>query len=307
MRGANAGVAAVVCVALVCLAMIACQPKKAEPVRLDPSLEAMAPPDTVFVVGANLDAIRGTVVYQKLLSRVPLPQLDEFTKQTGLDPRKDLSQILSCTNGKHGLLMARGKFNVADLEARLKEKGAKSFDYKNHKLYGTEQAVIVFWNDSTAVAGTADEVRALVDRGGKGGLPQALKDLVKTMPANDQIFAALTGGLSAINPNVPPNSNLANIVNALRTIDTATIGMDLSKGFDLDAEVTCKTERDAKFVHDMVKGIVGIGRLNTPDSHPELLKLYDAIQVTQQQAHAKVAASIPTDLADKFLDLWLKR
>ena len=45
----------------------------------------------------------------------------------------------------------------------------------------------------------------------------------------------------------------------------------------------------------------------TPDNHPELLQLYDAIQVAQQQNHAQVTAQIPADLADRFLDLWLKR
>ena len=69
--------------------------------RIDPALESLVPADTVFIVGGNLDAIRETAVYQKLLSRVPLPQLDDFTRQTGLDPRKDLSQILSCSNGKN--------------------------------------------------------------------------------------------------------------------------------------------------------------------------------------------------------------
>jgi hypothetical protein len=57
----------------------------------------------------------------------------------------------------------------------------------------------------------------------------------------------------------------------------------------------------------MVKGVVGLGRLNTPDNRPELLKLYDAIDVQQQQSRAQITAKIPTDLADKFLDLWLKR
>ena len=294
-------------VAALLLVLAACQPKKSESLRIDPSLEALIPADTVFVVGANLDAIRETSVYQKLLSRVPLPQLDDFVRQTGLDPRKDLSQILSCSNGKHGLLMARGKFNVADLESRLEAQGQKGFAYKNHRLFGSQQTAIVFWNASTAVAGTTDEVRSLIDRGSGSGLPPALRDLVRTIPANDQIWAALTGGLDAINPNVPRNSNLANVVGALKSVDTATIGMDLSKGFDFFADVACKTDRDAKFVHDMVKGIVGIGRLNTPDSKPELLKLYDAIQVTQQQTHARVTANISTDLADRFLDLWLKR
>jgi hypothetical protein len=131
--------------------------------------------------------------------------------------------------------------------------------------------------------------------------------LVRTIPANDQVWAALTGGLQSLNLAVPRDSNLANIVSALKSIDTATIGMDLSKGIGLTAEVTCKSERDAKFVHDMLKGVVGIGRLNTPDNHPELLQLYDAIQVTQQQNHTQVTAQIPADLADRFLDLWLKR
>jgi hypothetical protein len=38
-----------------------------------------------------------------------------------------------------------------------------------------------------------------------------------------------------------------------------------------------------------------------------MLKLYDAIEVTQQQTRAQVKADIPQELADKFLDLWLKR
>ena len=292
---------------LVCLALAGCQAKKSGPVRIDPALEALVPADTVFIVGGNIDAVRETPVYQKLLSRVPLPQLDEFTRQTGLDPRKDLSQILSCSNGKTGLLMARGKFNVADLEARLQARGASRVSYKNHSLFGSDRLTFLFLNASTAVVGSAGEVRAAIDRGSGGGLPPGMRDLIHTLPADDQIWAALSGGLQNLNLAVPRNSNLENVMSAFKTVDTATIGMDLSKGIALTAKVTCKTERDAKFVHDMLKGVVGIGRLNTPDSHPELLQLYDAIQVTSEQNHADVTAQIPADLADRFLDLWLKR
>ena len=97
------------------------------------------------------------------------------------------------------------------------------------------------------------------------------------------------------------------MLQALRSVQTATLGMDLSHGLSAAAEVDCTTERDAKFVHDMVKGIVGLGRLNTPDNQPEMLKLYDAIQVTQQGTRTQANADIPQELADKFLDLWLKR
>jgi len=291
--------------AILCLALAGCGTKKTGSVRIDPALETLIPADTVFIVGANIDAVRETSVYQKLLSRVPLPQLDEFTRQTGLDPRKDLAEVLSCSNGKNGVLMARGKFNVPDLEKRLEARGAARSSYKNHSVFGSDRLSFVFLNASTAIAGTEGNVRSIIDRGSSGGLPAPLRDLVRTLPANDQIWAALSGGLQSL--NVPHNSNLENVVSALKTVDTATIGMDLSKGIGFKAEVACKTERDAKFVHDMVKGVVGIGRLNTPDSHPELLQLYDAIQVTEQQNHTLVTAEIPTELADRFLDLWLKK
>jgi hypothetical protein len=291
--------------AILCLALAGCGTKKTGSVRIDPALESLIPADTVFIVGANIDAVRETSVYQKLLSRVPLPQLDEFTRQTGLDPRKDLAEVLSCSNGKNGVLMARGKFNVPDLEKRLEARGAARSSYKNHSVFGSDRLSFVFLNASTAIAGTEGNVRSIIDRGSSGGLPAPLRDLVRTLPANDQIWAALSGGLQSL--NVPHNSNLENVVSALKTVDTATIGMDLSKGIGFKAEVACKTERDAKFVHDMVKGVVGIGRLNTPDSHPELLQLYDAIQVTEQQNHTLVTAEIPAELADRFLDLWLKK
>jgi len=290
-----------------CLALAGCQSKKPGLLHIDPALESLVPEDTIFVVGANLDAIRSTTVYQKLLSRAPLPQLDDFARQTGLDPRKDLSQILSCSNGKRGLLMARGKFNRADLEARLERQGAKPISYKNHRLFGNENQAITFLNDSTAVAGQTSELRTILDGHTTAGLPPALRDLLHALPQSDQIYAALNGSLAGLNLAAPENSNLANIMQALRSVNSATLGMDVSSGLQLMASVNSNTERDAKFVHDMLKGVIGLGRLNTPDNQPEMLKLYDAIQVTQQQTHAEVQANISQEQADKFLDLWLKR
>jgi hypothetical protein len=293
--------------ALLCVAFAGCQAKKTGSIRIDPALEALIPADTVFIVGGNIDAVRETPVYRKLLSRVPLTQLDEFTRQTGLDPRKDLAQVLSCSNGKNGVLMARGKFNIPDLEKRLAARGASRSSYKNHDLFESQRLSFLFLNSSTALVGPAADLHSILDQGSAGGLPPALRDVVRTIPANDQVWAALTGGVQSLNLAVPRDSNLANIVSALKSIDTATIGMDLSSGIGLNVQVACKTERDAKFVHDMLKGVVGIGRLNTPDQHPELLRLYDAIQITAQQNHAQVTAEIPADLADRFLDLWLKK
>jgi hypothetical protein len=269
----------------------------------------LVPADTVVVLGVNLATLRDTGVYQKLVTRVPLPQLESFTQQTGLDPRKDLSEILFASNAKNALLLVRGKFRLADLQARFKSKGVTPSNYKGHDLFGDDRAAVTFLDDSTAAAGTTADVRALLDQrsGQTGGLPAALRDLLRTLPAGDQVYAALTGGVENLHLPLPREGNLGNILQALRSVQSATLGMNLSQGIDATAAVNCNTERDAKFVHDLVRGLVGFGRLNTPDNQPDLLKLYDAVQVTQQEAQTKVTANVPQALADKFLDLWLKK
>jgi hypothetical protein len=295
--------------ALACLLLCGCQPKQSASLHISPALEALVPSDTVVVLGVNLAAVRNTTVYQKLISRVPLPQLDSFAQQTGLDPRKDLSETLICSNGKSALLLVRGKFRITDLEARFKSKGVTPSNYKGHALFGDDRAAITFLDDSTAVAGTVPEIHSLLDQpsGAGRGLPLPLRDLLRTLPESDQVYAALTGGVENLNLPLPREGNLGNILQALRSVNSATLGMDLTKGIDAIATVNCNTERDAKFVHDLVRGLVGFGRLNTPDNQPDLLKLYDAIQVTQQQAQTKVVANVPQELADKFLDVWLKK
>jgi hypothetical protein len=276
--------------------------------HVSPALETLVPSDTVVVLGVNLAAIRDTAIYQKLITRVPLPQLDRFTQQTGLDPRKDLSEILTCSNGKSALLLVRGTFRITDLEARFKSNGVAPSNYKGHSLFGDDRAAIAFMDASTAVAGSQADVRAYFDQpGGARGLPVPLRDLLRTLPAGDQVYAALTGGVENLNLPLPREGNLGNIMQALRSVDSATLGMNLSHGIDAVAVVNCNTERDAKFIHDLVRGLVGFGRLNTPDNQPDLLKLYDGIQVTQQQAQTKATADVPQELADKFLDLWFKK
>lgn len=284
-----------------------CQPKQSASLHISPALEVLVPADTVVVLGIDLGALHNTATYQKLAERIPLPQLDEFQKQTGLDPRKDLSEVLLCSNGKTALLLVRGKFRLDDLKARFQSHGVTPANYKGYAVYGDERGSITFLNDSTAAAGVPAELHELIDSGSGRGLPADLRDLLRTLPASDQIYAALTGGLEHLNLPLPRQNNLGNVLESLKSVNTAVLGLNLSQGIDGVAVVDCATERDARFIHDLLRGLIGFGRLNTRDDQPEMLKLYDSIQVTQQQMQAKVTANVPQDLADKFLDLWLKK
>jgi len=289
------------------LLLVSCAPPKQTSVFIDPSLEILVPPDTTFIVGASVDKIKDTPVYQRLLKNLDLPQLDDFTKKTGIDPRKDLWQVISVSNGKTALLMARGKFS-SEMEPRLESEGAQRIGYKGYTLLGNERGAVLFMNTSTAVAGATEELRRVVDRRSQpaGGLPPALRDQIHALSANDEIWAASVGGLSNLGLQVPENSNLASAMQLLQGIEAIRLGLDLRSGLKAEAAAICESEKSAKRVHDSLRGLIGFGRLNTPDNRPDLLQLYDGIKVTQDHTQTDLHAEIGSDLTDRFLDLWLK-
>lgn len=278
-------------------------------IHIDSTLESLIPSDVVFIMGADIDAIRNTPVYKQHIGIVNLPRLDEFTRRTGLDPRKDLDQVLSVTNGKTGLLMAKGKFNPKELADRLEKQGAKRFTYKGSDLYGDERNAVLIVDSTTALAGPTPALEAALDAraGPHHGMAADLAARVRTIPPNSQIWAAFVGGVQGLNVTVPQGSNLAMALQVLRGLDSAMLGMDLRNGLDLNADAQCKTDADAKRLHDALKGIIGLGRLSTPDNKPDLLKLYDAIDVEQSQTKVTVAAHLPPELVNQFVDLWVKR
>jgi hypothetical protein len=278
-------------------------------IRLDPDLASLVPADTLFIMAADVDSIRNTSVYQKHIGIVDLPRLNEFTQKTGVDPRKDLSEVLSTSNGKAGVFMARGQFHTSDLEARLEKEGAARFEYKGRKLFGDDKNAVTFLDSPAALAGSTSVLKSIVDERNRArhGLPTALADRVRTIHAGSQIWVAFIGGVQGLKVTAPEGSNLAAAIGLLQGIDNAALGMDLRNGFDLNGDAVCKSEENAKQLRLALKAVIGLGRLSTPDSQPDLLKMYDAIQVDQAQTKVIVTAHVPPELVDRFVDLWVKK
>src|SRR5580658_4233483 len=92
--------------------------------KIDPALATLIPGDTTLLIGTRLEALERTPVYQKYLADRKFPQIDEFARQTGIDPKKDLWELLFVSNGKNKILLGRGKF-ANEMEPRLEKNGAK--------------------------------------------------------------------------------------------------------------------------------------------------------------------------------------
>jgi hypothetical protein len=281
------------------VALTACNSAQTGRTGIDPTLAALVPPDATMLSGIRMEAVRTTPLYRKMMASKALPQLDDFARQTGFDPRRDVRELLIASNGSDALVAARGTFNLHDIE------GAVKSSYKGYTLYSRENGAVALVDSTTAVAGSRDAVRSALDRykaGDRSG-PAELLARARQIPNENQIWSVSNGFESLITRNIPQEGNAANAGRILRSLENTTFAADLRTGVNGYINGLCRTDQDAKNLGDAARGLVGLGRLSVPENQPELLRLWDGIKVDQQQRSVKITLAIPEDLVDKLVDL----
>ncbi len=97
----------------------------------DPSLLQMVMPDSQVVAGLQVTQAKGSLFGQYVLSHLSVnnTKLEEFTAETGFDPRQDVSEIVIASNWKSNtpdnrwLVAAHGTFNAAKISAAAQSNG----------------------------------------------------------------------------------------------------------------------------------------------------------------------------------------
>lgn len=291
------------------LLLSACRPQKSATIVPDPSLMPLVPADTTILASVRMDVLRETPVFKTLLADQKLPQLEAFRKETGIDLMKAVYEVVAVSNGTSALALVRGKFSEGEgMEPRIEREGIRRFAHKGYTLYGDERVAVTFFNRSVAVAGPTAGVRAVIDNrdGSKGGPPAALLDRMRAVPSSNQIYAiALTGFKGAL------PEELSGVLGGLRSLPIDIRGgvaaLDLSNGVKLTSEIRCGDEKAAQKMQEAIRGVIGMARLSTPESQPEQLRFFDAIEAAVESSAVKVKADLPLDLLQKLLNLFADR
>jgi hypothetical protein len=263
---------------LLCLTLGGCRG------RVDSAWTAFVPPDTMALAGIRLDQLRETPVYRKLAAQHRIPRFDEFRNDTGIDPERDIRELLLAYDGQNALWIARGAF-------RMKEPGSPG--------NGTTAVI----DTSTALAGPAPVVRAAIDRyrTGRSGAPGSLLARVEALPGDPQIWA-VTSGWTGLRPDtLRQMGNAANLDRVLRSADNTTLTADLRVGLHAAMAAECRTEPDARNLSAELRGLLGLVR-SVPRNRPDLRRAFDDVQVTQQDRSVRVNVDIPQDLVERLLD-----
>ena len=267
----------------------------------DAVLARMIPPGTVSLLGARMDLIKTTQIYQKLIAQKKLPDLDRFTQDTGFDPRRDVRELLIASNRTQGqaVALARGNFKVTNFG------DLKTFKHGIYVIHGDERAGFCLLDSTTAAAGPLTGLYAALEHwhsGAPPATPELLKQVEK-IPAGNQLWAVSEGGF-----NLPGSLTMQkggpDFAQIFRGVERSALWANLSGGMDATITGDVKTESDAKNLGDAARGIVGLGRLSVPENHKELLKLWDGFHVDQQSRSITITANVRQDMIDRLVDLF---
>jgi hypothetical protein len=268
---------------------------------VDNVLQRMVPPGTTGLVGARMEVIRQTVLYRKLVESRNVPQLDEFARTTGFDPRRDVRELLFATTPRGDVMLARGTFH-------LDAANLKSLTRTRHGEYdiwsqGTNGFCIL---DSTlAAAGDRPAVIAALDewKSGSHTAAQPLLARVSGVETRAQLWGVSTGLSSFLAEHSPGAGSGIDLSKILQGLEDTSFEADLSMGLFAKIHGTTATEKDAVSLRDTFRGMIGLGRLKVPDNQPELLKVWDGMTVDQQGRSLTINVDIAQSLVDRLMQI----
>ncbi len=292
-----------------------CRKREPEHARVDAALAPLLPGDTVALVCVRLDRLKGTPFYTRYVAGKRIKALEEFGRTTGLDPRENIWELVFSTNGRASYVFIRGKFGGDfGFEPDFKTEGLIRGSYKGHYLIYLGDSGVVYMNSGAAVAGKVADLKRLVDGfdDRKRTTPQALLDLVATLPGTSHIWAAslqpaslvqlapapaLSGRTSGAGPSGMPG----NLARMGRHVSQLTMWGDLSQGLEMHVMAVAGSANDAAELRDVVRAGVELGRMSAKDSKSEMLKLYDGVSSVADGATVRIDVKEPFELLDSLM------
>jgi hypothetical protein len=281
-------------------------------VAVDAALLTQVPADTVALGGMRVKALRGTAAWKKLLEQPGVKaQLDRLAAETSFDARKDLWEILWSTNGRDGLVYARGEFAPMGLEPKIEREGVQRMSYRGSMLLGNEENAVWFVNSSTAVYGKTGKLRELIDGRDRGnaGPSAGIRERIAGIAPGAHFWLVAEGGAL---PKVPepgaagPGGGMAmnflqNLPKLMARVRMVTGEMSLVDGMAMELVAYCDGEAGARQVHDSLKGLVGLARIALPErQRGAILPLLDAVEVSQKDSVTAMKARATVEQFEKL-------
>jgi hypothetical protein len=287
----------------------------------DPGLLQLVIPDAQVVAGLQVDQAKSSLFGQYVLSHLSVndTKLEQFTSETGFDPRHDVTEIVVASNWKqntpdnHWIVAAHGTFTIDKITKTALANGGAIVPYQGVNIVtrlansdAQVDTVLAFLDSSTALVGDPASVKAAIDRK-KSNAPVDGTVLAKAQgisSGKDFWFVTLVP-LSNFSGSIP-DANLSGAMqgNLLAAINQMSGGIRFGDTVTISAEAITRSEKDAQALVDVVKFFAGLVQLNRQKDPAagQVATLLDTLQTSTAGNVTTISLAIPELQLEQMLN-----
>ena len=264
-----------------------------------PAELAYVPADATVVAFADVREVMDSQLRQKLLKISPEADhgADSFQAETGINMQTDVDRIVATISGTpdpsnpanmRPLLLARGRFDTARIEAAIRAKGGTVEEYNKQRL-------ITLGNElGLAFVGVPASVRRAIDTKASGKNVTSNADVMRLVRDFDSGNAWVVANIeAATSGNVIPTE----IKQQLPPITWLALNARIDDGVSAMVRAEARDEAAANNLRDVIRGLVALARLQTAQ-HQELAQLVNSLELGGQGTTVSLGLTIPPAVID---------
>lgn len=282
---------------LLALPLLGACSRKPEHARVDPALAPLVPEGTTSLAGLRLDLLKKTPLWQKLFPAGGPGPLEGLRERTGMDVADALYEVVYCMGGRHRLALLRGKWTnggIANsgLEPELKIEGGQKLPYKGYVLQGREDAAVVFFNSSVALAGKAAALRDSIDaRNAQKLAAVSATAMVESLPHDAHVYFV------SDSPKMPESGlgGLKSVPFQFRSVHAYLLVKELIR---FHAEGQSEGDEAARKAAESLRGILSLLKIDKSRAG-----WADALRVQEQGAKVLLDAELSLENAAEIVKL----
>jgi hypothetical protein len=268
------------------------------------------PADAAVVAYANVHELMTSTFRERFRQIEPDTQeRDEFEQKTGVNIEEDIQTVVAAmtpqatqTTSDHAngmLVLARGRFDAARLEALALEHGGKVEDYQSKRLLtyvndsGEPDVALGFIEADLIAIGGYQAVKKSIDAGSGNNIASNLELMrqVNDLQSNN-VWAVGRFDALANAGNLP--SDLQAHLPAVQWFSAAG---HVNGGVNGVFKAEARDEAAAKNLYDILNGFLAMARMQS-NTHPEIKSVVDSILLTGDGKNVSVSFSLPSELLD---------
>ena len=270
-----------------------------------PAELAYVPVDATVVAFANVREVMDSSVRQKLIQQVaPGNGADQFEAETGINIQTDVDRLVASISGtpdpsnpaaSRPLLVARGRFDTARIEAAIRAKGGDVEQYNKQRLITFQNELgLSFVEPDLAVVGSPASVKRAIDTKASGKNVTentVLMGMVKDFDGGNAWAIAHVEAVAA--GNVIPQE----IRQQLPPVTWVAVNGRIDDGIRAMVRAEARDEASAANLRDVVRGFVALARMQT-SQHPQLAGLVDTLELGGQGTTVTLGFTVPPAVID---------